>query len=54
MVRTEHGGHLGFMFHQVKTDVNPEAIKVSFMPGELARFIRHVYDSRLDLEKANQ
>ena len=47
MVRTEHGGHLGFLFHR------PSELEIqegwprasSWMPHELGRFIRHVQDS---------
>eukprot|EP00978_Attheya_sp_CCMP212_P015829 scaffold40970_cov49-Attheya_sp.AAC.2 len=48
MVRTDHGGHLGFMFHQSSTDDNGGRIDTnkppaSWMPMELARFIEHVH-----------
>lgn len=45
MVRTEHGGHLGFMFHQLE-DENRHNMNASWMPLELSRFIKHVDDSR--------
>ena len=42
LLRTSHGGHLGFIFHQLE-----ENEKVaSWMPLELARFIRHVGESQ--------
>jgi uncharacterized protein len=53
MVRTEHGGHLGFMFHQISKEENElqsSDVEVSFMPGELARFVSHVFDGRIFLE----
>ena len=46
MVRTEHGGHLGFMFHQLEEDENKYNMNASWMPLELSRFIEHVDDSR--------
>lgn len=50
MVRTEHGGHLGYMFHQ-KGENESDMEDVSFMPTELARFITHVFDRRSYLER---
>lgn len=42
MVRTEHGGHLGYIFHQ--TEQTDEKRMASWMPTELARFVEHVHD----------
>ena len=43
MIRTNNGGHLGFVLHQVKDeDVIPET---SWGSAELARFIKHVMES---------
>ena len=48
MVRTKHGGHLGFMFHQLEEkDKNCDMV-ASWMPLELSRFIKHVGDSLCD------
>lgn len=41
MVRTNHGGHLGYIFHQPEHEVGSRRA-ASWMPIELARFIRHV------------
>lgn len=48
MQRTKHGGHLGFMFHQLSDAEVKEDRTSSWMPTELARFIHHVhhYDDR--------
>jgi len=51
MVRTEHGGHLGYMFHQRGNDES-DMEDTSFMPTQLALFIRHVFERRSSLEKA--
>ncbi|KAG7352703.1 alpha/beta fold family hydrolase [Nitzschia inconspicua] len=53
LVRTKHGGHLGFMFHQrSKEDRYLQAKEgVSFMPSELARFVTHVFDRRAGLDE---
>jgi len=50
-VRTEHGGHLGYMFHQRGNDES-DMEDTSFMPTQLALFIRHVFERRSSLEKA--
>lgn len=50
MVRTQHGGHLGYMFHQ-KDGNESDMEDVSFMPAELARFVKHVFDRRAYLER---
>ena len=50
MVRTEHGGHLGYMFHQ-KDGNESDMEDVSFMPAELARFVKHVFERRAYLER---
>jgi len=43
MVRTKHGGHLGYIFHQPDQTENEQAV-ASWMPTELAaRFIQHVH-----------
>jgi hypothetical protein len=46
LVRTEHGGHLGYMFHQKDVKINPEdpTKQVSFMPTEMSRFINYVQE----------
>ena len=46
-VRTEHGGHLGYMFHQAAAQGDGGSSKsterqTSWMPSELARFFDHV------------
>jgi len=47
MKRTKEGGHLGFMFHQL-SDLERKEMgdqnQASWMPMELARFIRHVHN----------
>jgi predicted alpha/beta-fold hydrolase len=48
LVRTEHGGHLGYLFH-VKKDDGRDPEEVSFMPSELARFVQHVFECRSKL-----
>ena len=45
-VRTEYGGHLGFIFHQLEEDETSQGKVASWMPLELARFIRHVGESQ--------
>eukprot|EP00554_Chaetoceros_debilis_P006274 CAMPEP_0194078144 /NCGR_PEP_ID=MMETSP0149-20130528/4614_1 /TAXON_ID=122233 /ORGANISM="Chaetoceros debilis, Strain MM31A-1" /LENGTH=473 /DNA_ID=CAMNT_0038759343 /DNA_START=79 /DNA_END=1500 /DNA_ORIENTATION=- len=42
--RTEHGGHLGHLFHIQENDEDGVP-STSFMPVELARFIGHVHKS---------
>jgi predicted alpha/beta-fold hydrolase len=49
MVRTEYGGHLGFMFHQKQED-ETDITDISFMPAELARYIDYVSDARTNLK----
>ena len=46
LVRTEHGGHLGYMFHQKDNDNDSinEVEDVSFMPSEMSRFINYVQE----------
>jgi predicted alpha/beta-fold hydrolase len=44
MVRTKHGGHLGFMFHQLSETEMMVKRPASWMPLELARFVRHVHE----------
>lgn len=46
LVRTKHGGHLGFMFHQLEGKDTNNGKVASWMPLELSRFIRHVSDSQ--------
>ena len=41
MVRTRHGGHLGYLFHQL--DREGTECPASWMPTELARFVEHVH-----------
>lgn len=55
MVRTDHGGHLGFMFAQEeKVEERLEEItedaRASWMPSELARFFDCVYKKRDELD----
>ena len=52
LVRSDYGGHLGFMFHR-RDETEDEAPfeEVSFMPSELARFVNHVFERRAWLEK---
>jgi len=50
MVRTNHGGHLGYMFHQINSNDKDNNQDVSFMPFELSRFINHVFERRTFLE----
>jgi len=42
LVRTEHGGHLGYMFHDAGGDDDSIETGSSWMPAELARFLVHV------------
>ncbi len=44
MEQTQHGGHLGFMFHQLRDSDDCTERKASWMPMELARFINHVHE----------
>ncbi len=46
LLKTEHGGHLGFIFHQLKENETSRGKVASWMPLELARFIRHVGESQ--------
>jgi predicted alpha/beta-fold hydrolase len=52
IVMTEHGGHLGFLFHQTnegkEDDENQE--KSSWVSEELARFIVHAHDETISLQ----
>lgn len=49
MERTERGGHLGFLFHQLSdSEKKEERPKASWMPTELARFITHVHNYEVD------
>ena len=43
MERTEHGGHLGFIFHQLSETEKRNKRPASWAPMELARFITHVH-----------
>jgi uncharacterized protein len=53
LVRTQHGGHLGFMFHKdEKGEI--ENKDVSFMPQELARFVDHVWERRIAMEQKQE
>ena len=47
MERTEHGGHLGYMFHQ-SSDNEKRARSTSYGATELARFISHVHSYNED------
>lgn len=42
MVRTKHGGHLGYIFHESE-QTDGERVG-SWMPSELARFVQHVHE----------
>ena len=42
MQRTDHGGHLGYMFHRPSN--SEERKSASWMPTELSRFISHVHN----------
>lgn len=42
MVRTKHGGHLGYIFHQPEPEDSRSVS--SWMPTELARFVEHVHE----------
>lgn len=46
LMKTKHGGHLGFIFHQLDENETREGKVASWMPLELARFIRHVGESQ--------
>lgn len=55
MVRTKHGGHLGYIFHQPEQSEYAEIERVaSWMPTELARFIQHVHDHPQNGREAKQ
>jgi len=45
LLRTKHGGHLGYLFHQLEENETSQDKEASWMPLELARFIRHVRES---------
>lgn len=49
LTRTEHGGHLGHMFHHVDKEElkeKPQPV-ASFVPMELARFLDHVHTNMI-------
>ena len=48
MERQKHGGHLGFMFHQLDHDEEKCDRPTSWMPLELARFVSHVHDYKVE------
>lgn len=58
IVMTEHGGHLGFLFHQAnegnghdgKGDDESDGKKSSWISEELARFIVHAHDATITLQ----
>lgn len=50
LLRTKHGGHLGFMFHQMNENESGQNKAASWMPLELSRFIRHVRESQSELQ----
>ena len=52
MERTEHGGHLGYMFHQLSDNEKKRARSTSWMPTELSRFISHVHNYNEDSIKS--
>jgi predicted alpha/beta-fold hydrolase len=41
MVRTKHGGHLGYIFHEPDQEATERA--AYWMPTELARFVEHIH-----------
>lgn len=47
LVRTDHGGHLGYMFHQADDvdAIKQGKMRSSWMPTELARFLDYVHES---------
>lgn len=45
IIRTRYGGHLGFMFQQLSETEKMVKRPASWMPMELARFVRHVHES---------
>lgn len=56
MVRTDHGGHLGFMFHQEgdgEDDMTSSRRqeRASWMPSELSRFLSCAYERRTKLDE---
>lgn len=52
MGRTEHGGHLGYMFHHLSDKEKKRARSTSWMPTELSRFISHVHSYNEDSIKS--
>ena len=44
MVRTQFGGHLGYLFHRLSDAEKQEKRTSSWMPTELARFVRHIHN----------
>jgi uncharacterized protein len=50
LVRTDYGGHLGYMFHQ-REKVETTEDEVSYLPSELSRFLQHVWERRSSLDK---
>ena len=44
MERSKHGGHIGYMFHQLSDAEKKSKRSVSWMPIELTRFISHVHN----------
>lgn len=44
MVRTQYGGHLGYLFHRLSEEEQREERTSSWMPTELARFVRHIHN----------
>jgi uncharacterized protein len=50
LVRTDYGGHLGYMFHQ-RDKVQTTEEEVSYMPSELSRFLQHVWERRSSLDE---
>ena len=60
MVRTAHGGHLGFMFHQAADTSAKESLadgeleeRASWMPSELSRFLNCAFENRAKLDKVS-
>ena len=54
MIRTAHGGHLGFMFHQGEncgSKIAESGERASWMPSELSRFLSGVSEKREKLDQ---
>ena len=49
---TEHGGHCGYVFHEINDDDND--VETSWMPTELARFLKYVDDTSFAENASNR